>query len=46
MLGLGEVTITRYETKLIQDTTYDTMMKLMDKNAMFALSHLKQIKKN
>ncbi len=40
MLGLGEVTITRYETKLIQDTTYDTMMKLMDKNAMFALESL------
>ena len=40
VLGLGEVTITRYETKLIQDTTYDTMMKLMDKNAMFALESL------
>lgn len=40
LLGLGEVTVTRYETKLIQDTTYDKLMRLVNDNAMIALEYL------
>lgn len=41
MLGLGEVTVTRYESKLIQDETYDKIMRLVNDNAMIALEYLK-----
>lgn len=37
LLGWGDVTITRYETKTIQDETYDNIMRLVLKNPMFAL---------
>lgn len=41
---LGEITITRYETKLIQDETYDKIMRLVNDNAMLALDYLQQNK--
>lgn len=44
LLGLGEVTITRYETKLIQDETYDKIMRLIDKDSMLALDYLENNK--
>jgi len=37
MFGWGEVTITRYENKTIQDETYDNIMRMAYKNPMFAL---------
>jgi len=37
LLGWGEVTVTRYETKSIQDGTYDSVMRLAYDNPMFAL---------
>lgn len=37
MLGWGEVTITRYESKTIQDETYDSIMRMSYENPMFAL---------
>lgn len=40
MLGWGEVTVTRYESKTIQDETYDRMMRLSMENPMFALNSL------
>lgn len=44
LLGWGEITITRYETKLIQDVTYDKLMRLADENAFFTLESLKENK--
>ncbi len=37
MLGWGEVTVTRYESKTIQDETYDNLMRMVRVNPMFAL---------
>lgn len=37
MLGWGEVTVTRYESKTIQDETYDNLMRMVCVNPMFAL---------
>lgn len=37
MLGWGDVTVTRYETKTIQDETYDNIMRMVYENPMFAL---------
>lgn len=37
MLGWGDVTVTRYESKTIQDETYDNIMRMVYKNPMFAL---------
>lgn len=37
LLGWGEITVTRYETKTIQDETYDNMMRMVRENPMFAL---------
>jgi putative zinc finger/helix-turn-helix YgiT family protein len=37
MLGWGEVTVTRYESKAIQDETYDNIMRMVCSNPMFAL---------
>lgn len=44
LLGLGDVTITRYESKQIQEQTYDSMIKLIDKDSLFALESLKRNK--
>lgn len=44
LLGLGEITVTRYETKLIQDATYDKLMRLVSDNAMLALEYLESNK--
>lgn len=44
MLGWGDVTITRYETKTIQDETYDNMMKMVYNNPLFALENLSKHK--
>ena len=44
LLGLGEITITRYEKKLIQDETYDKIMRLVYDNAFLALDYLKDNK--
>ena len=40
LLGWGDVTIQRYETKLIQDETYDNLMKMVSENPSFALELL------
>ncbi|MGB4659317.1 MAG: type II TA system antitoxin MqsA family protein [Mobilitalea sp.] len=37
LLGWGDVTVTRYESKTIQDETYDNIMRMVYKNPMFAL---------
>ena len=44
LLGLGEITITRYEKKLIQDVTYDRLMRLINDNALLALDYLRENK--
>lgn len=40
MLGWGDVTVTRYESKNIQDETYDNIMRMTYENPMFALERL------
>lgn len=42
LLGWGEVTVTRYETKTIQDATYDRMMRMVQSNPLLALNLLEQ----
>ncbi len=37
ILGWGDVTVTRYESKTIQDETYDNLMRMVRVNPMFAL---------
>lgn len=37
LLGWGEITVTRYETKTIQDETYDNIIRLSYENPLFAL---------
>ncbi len=44
LLGWGEVTVTRYESKSIQDETYDNTMRMVYKNPMFALECLEKHK--
>ncbi|MTI96014.1 MAG: DUF4065 domain-containing protein [Firmicutes bacterium] len=44
LLGWGEVTITRYESKSIQDETYDKIMRMTNENPMFALNTLEEHK--
>lgn len=44
LLGWGSVTITRYESKLIQDETYDKIMRLSMENPMFMLECLEKHK--
>ncbi len=44
ILGWGEVTITRYESKTIQDETYDNIMRMAYENPMFALESLEKHK--
>ncbi|MCD4713590.1 MAG: DUF4065 domain-containing protein [Clostridiales bacterium] len=40
LLGWGEVTVTRYESKTIQDETYDSLMRMVRENSMLALEYL------
>lgn len=40
MLGWGDVTVTRYESKTIQDETYDNIMRMAYENPMFALESI------
>lgn len=42
LLGWGEATISRYESKAIQDETYDTMLRLIKDNPLKALEFLKK----
>jgi len=40
MFGWGDITITRYESKTIQDETYDNIMRMSCDNPIFALENL------
>lgn len=42
MLGWGEATISRYESKAIQEEAYDTMLRLVKDNPLKALEFLKK----
>lgn len=42
LLGWGEATISRYETKAIQDEAYDIMLRLIRDNPLQALEFLKK----
>ena len=42
MLGWGEATISRYESKAIQDEAYDTMLRFIKDNPLQALEFLKK----
>lgn len=42
LLGWGEATISRYESKSIQDEAYDTMLRLIKDNPLQALEFLKK----
>lgn len=42
LLGWGEATISRYESKAIQDEAYDTMLRLIKNNPLQALEFLKK----
>ena len=42
LLGWGEATISRYESKAIQDEAYDTMRRLIKDNLLQALEFLKK----
>ena len=42
LLGWGEATISRYESKAIQDEAYDTMLRLIKDNPLKALEFLKK----
>lgn len=42
LLGWGEATISRYESKAIQDEAYDTMLRLIKDNPLQALAFLKK----
>lgn len=42
LLGWGEATISRYESKAIQDEAYDTMLRLVKDNPLQALVFLKK----
>lgn len=44
LLGWGEVTVTRYESKTIQDETYDNIMRMVYENPMFALECIEKHK--
>lgn len=44
LLGWGEVTVTRYESKTIQDETYDNIMRMVHENPMFALECIEKHK--
>lgn len=42
LLGWGEATVSRYESKTIQDEAYDTMLRLIKDNPLQALEFLKK----
>lgn len=42
LLGWGEATVSRYESKAIQDEAYDTMLRLIKDNPLKALDFLKK----
>lgn len=42
LLGWGEATISRYESKAIQDEAYDTMLRLIKDNPLKALEFLRK----
>lgn len=42
LLGWGEATIARYESKAIQDEAYDTMLRIVKDNPLQALEFLKK----
>lgn len=42
LLGWGEATISRYESKAIQDEAYDIMLRLIKDNPLIALEFLKK----
>ena len=42
LLGWGEATISRYESKAIQDEAYDTMLRFIKDNPLMALEFLKK----
>ena len=42
LLGWGEITVTRYESKTIQDETYDNLMRMIYDNPMMALEYLEK----
>lgn len=42
LLGLGEITITRYESKSIQDEPYDQLMRIVGNDPAFAYECLKK----
>ena len=42
LLGWGEATISRYESKAIQDEAYDTMLRLVKDNPLLPLDKLVQ----
>ena len=42
LLGWGEATISRYESKAIQDEAYDNMLRLIKNNPLQALDYLKK----
>lgn len=44
ILGLGEITITRYETKQIQDTSIDKLIKFVRDNPIVLLDYLEDKK--
>ncbi len=46
LLGLGDVTIQRYEKKAIQDSTYDMIMRLTRENPNYCLQMLEKNKEN
>lgn len=46
LLGVGDITVTRYETKQIQDEAHDKIMRLIDENALIALEYLENNKEN
>lgn len=44
LLGWGDVTVTRYESKTIQDETYDRLMRMANDHPLFILQNLEQHK--
>ena len=46
MLGWGEATISRYESKLIQDGTHDEILHVVSEDALVAMKYLEKNKAN
>lgn len=45
LLGWGDITIQRYESKKVQDETYDSIIRKIGKNPNFALENLEKHRK-